>query len=553
MKVLTKEVTELNLFDEFGKIDNENVLFIASTGGGKSLALETTAEAFHDCGYVIIYLTDVKDKCEPCFAKFKPEERWHLERIRQDGRFFLREPQAKNVQVYHPFTFSIPTRKLPNYNLFTIPVKSMGMEELSVLAETKMESQAIKLFFDTIKELKRDEGLSDLLYYAGEKLEVKTSVKGTKMIRQPDPDNFFLKTPVSGTQKTLSELSTFFRPFFYGNHYLFAPDTCKYNLDPMKILNNQKDYHVLLTKYLVNDKYNVKDEKIADIVQLNFYKSILRNIEKAKHPVCFCIDEIRKWLPANAEGYKKYLIGSMKDDFSTTRSRGRGVTTLCGSQVYRGIAPEILGCFSSQQVYVGSTSDQKELQTMGEALRLSADKIREITNNPRNNFSMLTDNAEGGYTFLVPQHMHAEPTYNYDEMVARLYPDEMRKYDEVFADMNELHDKELGRIKERSDRAIKEMVDKVMLLEQRRKMARVERFEEKAGMDKKKSRQRTEIMKGVSIELAQKWRQLYLEEGKSYYEIARIYNMFMPNGKPYAVKIQLSIQKLNEIEQEKEN
>ena len=545
---MTKDKTYLSLFDEYNKIDNENILFVAGTGGGKSLALETVAEELHNCGYIVIFLTDVKDKFEPAFAMFKPEAKWHLETLRRDARNVFREPQAKPVKIYHPFTFSFPRKKMPEMRLFTIPIKSIGKEELSVIAETKMETSAIKLFINSLKDLKRDEGISDLLFYAGQKLEEKTQVRNTKLIRKPDPDNFYLKAPISGTQKTLSEISTYFRPYFYGNHYFFTPDNCKLNFNPIEIFRDQKHYHVLSTKYLVNE-YNVKDEKIADIVQLNFYKTILRNIDKCKHPIVFCIDEIRKWLPKKAEGYKRYLVECMKDDFSTSRSKGKGITTICATQVYRDIAPAIAGSMSPNEVYIGATSDQEDIKRMAESLRLMADEVRQIRQLTRNTFIKKTKEGTDPFKFLVPQHAHAEPHYDFIQMYARHYLNKMKDYKDVFEYMKELRKKEQARVREKCNKILQIEQEKIKLLQKRRREAKLKKIKSSEKVKPKLNKSK-EIMKGVTIEMAKQWKELYVEKEKSYYEIAKLYGLYMKNGNPYAVKVRMAINKLSELENE---
>jgi hypothetical protein len=79
-----------------------HLMLFAKSGMGKGESMEFLAEEWqkvtHGC---VIFLCDPKKTCESSFAMYKPEEKYHLERLRLDGL----EPETHNVKLYHPFCF----------------------------------------------------------------------------------------------------------------------------------------------------------------------------------------------------------------------------------------------------------------------------------------------------------------------------------------------------------------------------------------------------------------------------------------------------------------
>ena len=193
MELKSEENTYLYLKNEYGKILNEMIFVIAKTGWGKGLSTEGIAEEFHDAGYTVIVIADPKQEVEFGYAQFLPEERYHLNHLRLIGKM----PQTKQVKIYHPFTFKIPKNQIPDYNFFTIPLKSLGRKEWGMIAETGWDTDTIKLLLDASKNVKNDIGLYGFLHYIQEMVQGKSSeIFGKK----PDPRNFFLSA-TSGTIK----------------------------------------------------------------------------------------------------------------------------------------------------------------------------------------------------------------------------------------------------------------------------------------------------------------------------------------------------------------
>lgn len=101
---------------------NDQILIIAKSGGGKTLAGEGIVEEFHKAGYLVLVIADPKDEFEYCYQMFEPKEKYHLEHLTRIGK----TPSKKKVKIYHPFTFNIPNDYLPEMTLFTFSLKDLG-------------------------------------------------------------------------------------------------------------------------------------------------------------------------------------------------------------------------------------------------------------------------------------------------------------------------------------------------------------------------------------------------------------------------------------------
>ena len=134
--VQTSDGNEIRIIKE----NPEQILVLGTSGHGKSIFIEKLIEAHHDAGYIVVSLVDIKDEMELCYACMTPKEKYHL---RQMDRFGIK-PSSKKIKIFSPFTFSIPKGNLPPINFFTIPIKTLRREELSMLCETHSDSNIIK-------------------------------------------------------------------------------------------------------------------------------------------------------------------------------------------------------------------------------------------------------------------------------------------------------------------------------------------------------------------------------------------------------------------------
>jgi len=334
VKLITEVNTYLSLKHK-DKIINSQVLIMAKSGGGKSLAGEGIVQKLHEHGYVVMVIADPKDELEYAYQMFTPREPYHLEHLRKIGR----KPEGRKLKIYHPFVFSrkIKGRLLPDINFYTHPLKSLGRKEWGLLAETGWESETMKLLIRGSEEIGNEDGIYGFLHY------IQSSIKGKKTdkVKKPDPKNFYLETG-AGTIKAISEISTYLQPF--KKSYFLASENCPLNLNWKEILQDQENYHVFVSNWL-------DDEKLKSFCVLALLEGILKNKEYLKKPLVVVIPEIRKQCPFKPEGYKKFLSESVKDSLALMRSSGRGMSSVLDSQTFSGIDKEVRD--SSNFIFLG--------------------------------------------------------------------------------------------------------------------------------------------------------------------------------------------------------
>lgn len=240
---------------------------------GKTMATESLVESCHKKGYVIIYLYNPKKgDYESCYAMFEPQDKSQLAALKKEGR----TPSKKNVKIYHPFTFNIPDKLLPEINWFTLPIKSLNRELISCIAETRYTTDSVSSLLNAINVLPEDAPIHDLIHYLHNSMtKSKTQYGGGSLL---DSNLFSLESPQRITRCNVDEIVSWFKPFL--TDYFLTPSNFKLNLDVKKILSDQKSYHYLDTSY-------IQDSKSVVFATMAFFNEIMNNISRANHKVLY--------------------------------------------------------------------------------------------------------------------------------------------------------------------------------------------------------------------------------------------------------------------------
>lgn len=466
MRFVNDTNTVLSLKDDYGKIKNEQILICSKSGGGKTLSAEGVAEKFHKNGYIVLCISDVKNEFELAFQMFTPREKYHLEHLRKIGK----EPQAKKVKIYHPFTFNIPKGIFfPEINFYTLPLKDLNRKEWSILAETSYDTETMRLLLQASQNISNEDGLYGFLHYIQGSIEGKRVHKS----RKPDPKNFYLKAG-AGTLKALAEISNYLQPF--KRDYFLTKENCQLNLDWKSILTDQENYHVFTC-------YWIRDEKLRDFTVLALIEGIIKNKHYLKKPVVIIIPEIRKLCPFRPIGHKLFLSESIRDSLSLIRSSGRGMSSILDSQVWSDISEEVRD--SATETFFGELGGGGDMEKVAKAFNYKRD-IRDQLKKMDYPYSFLRVGHEdiNGVTFLFPSGMHKEPEYNFFEMYKQEYPEKMKKYDNIIELMKSMFNDEEKRIKEKVDKIEKEEKERLEKIKKEkeksnRKDGEIEEKEEK--------------------------------------------------------------------------
>lgn len=442
----TNAGTVISIIDEKGVANPEQIFIPSGSGSGKSIFCEAIAEEYQKCGYNVIFLTDPKDSFEFCYASMKPKEKYHLDILKRQGA----KPQTHKVDIFHPFTFNIPKHRiLPEIDFFTLPLKEIGRDELSMLFETPYDSSSINLVLEGCKVLPKNAGLYELMQWIQEKARRQEVRYGDKKFYRPDKGLFFLDSSMAGTMKDVGDIGSHFKSF--DNNYFLAPENCPFNLDfKNRIFKNQDRYKVLTTKW-------IPDEKIKDFAILFFYNMIMKNIDYAKHPILFILEEIRFLCPRPDKVthlYKTYLAKSLRDKYSTMRSKGRGCGSISTTQVYFDVDPDIAD--SSTVTLIGNLGGTQDIERFWKALRYNRETYEILNELGRNEFLFKKKENMGAFKGFFPKHRHAEIQYKFVEEYAKEFPGKMKKYDKIYDLMKDIWKEDMekikGKVKERFER-----------------------------------------------------------------------------------------------------
>lgn len=427
MRIHTRQNTYIELKNEYGKVENQQIFVIARSGWGKNLTCEAFAEEYHRMGYVVIILTDPKDEIEYGYAQFYPEALYHTNALQREGK----KPEVKKVKLYHPFTFNIPRKKLPEYNFYTISLKSLGQREWSLLGETQTETETIRVLNRACSDMSDDIGLYEFLHYMQELIKGKRGEKHLK----PDPENFYLSV-TAGTAKSLQDIANYLHPF--KQHYFLERHNHPLNINWRKILNDQEHYHVFVTNFISR-----KHEKVKAFIALTILNQLVENSEMGSKPILLVIPEIRYLMPFKPKGFKLFLAEGVRDCLSIIRSKGEGgFSSLLDTQSFSDVDETVMN--SATITFIGELGGGRDLDKISKSLSYKRETREMLAKMPsRNTYLIQGEEANNAFKTWFPRHMHCEPEYSYIKMFARFLPEKMQYYTQLKTTMrNELKEDE---------------------------------------------------------------------------------------------------------------
>jgi len=413
MEIIEANKTEFSVRNKDKSVNSEFVFIFSRPRYGKTLAVESLLELYHKAGYTILCLSDVKGEWELGYSMFKPEKRYHLNRLKKDGI----EPSKKEVILYHPLTFNLPNKKLPEMKLYGFSLKELRRAEYSMISETAWESDTTRLLLNASSNISSKVGLWGFLHYIKEGIVGKKEGKETRH----DPNLFDLPI-TSGTAKSLQDIASYFLPF--RKNYFLVPDDSDLKLDWGKILNDNQHYHVFGSTYL-------DDEKLKDFCVLGLLEAIIRNRKKGKKPILIYIPEIRYLVPYRPEGYKKFLAYSIKSKISIMGNMGKGgISGIFDSQSITDTDEDVRK--SQTKTFFGELSD-RDLDYVTKTFRWKKDDMiplikSDVERESQPSFLYAGDVERGSWTPRFPSHCHAEESYDFDEMYKKYYPEKMMSY-----------------------------------------------------------------------------------------------------------------------------
>ena len=438
--------TYLSLIDSYGRVSEEHILYISKSGAGKTLGKELLLSELKKLGYIVISFDNDKNEQEPAFAMFpipmmesltnepsykahrhfKPSQ-YQLDLLRKMGRL----PKAEEVDLFHPYTFNIPRKRmLPDTKFVTISIKDLSEEDLSSLAETSMQNESVNIMARVKDRLKQSEGMAEFIYYCSKETELVMKEIGGKKIPMPKPP-LYLTTPPAGTAKDIKYIVSLLEPLLKYN-FLDSEDS-PIRLDMKKdLFSNPERSKVFYFDFMPNKKLRVFCKQLI----LNL---ILKYKNFCKYPLAIDLGELAQITPSKPKDYQRFFGENFRDILGRARNVGRGIKLVSDSQVAWDIQQEVIDYFTCK--FVGQVAAKGDLSDLSKIFKIDSETIKSLQNLDKNKFIRLGDEENDIFFMGVPTHLHKEREYNFYEMYHYFYQDKEKIYAPIINEMRERMDK----------------------------------------------------------------------------------------------------------------
>jgi len=398
--------------------EGDHTLIIAASGvGQKTCAQERITEEHFRGGDTIIICPNAKNNVEGGFCQFPITAKYHLKQL----KYQQEKPQQIPIKYYHPYTPNFPTKKIYNCNIFTLDIKNLDRFTNSFIFESTTETTSISILNNAITKLKNNEGIVDLL----REIQIKSKSKFKKQ------DFVFEGVPTSININTILNRYSIFK-----YNPVFMPSNFGYNLDMLKILRDNKHYHVFDNRF-------INDSKLKDLTTLYILNEIRKLKPKIKNNVVVVLDELKSFCPNNAmHEYKKILNRLIAELISTLRSLG--ISFISSSQIYGDIDQSVAQSFN--ELLIGKTSALRDLYEISRVVGLDSSARKEIMELDYNEFILLSNEAFREMTPLtihLPRHAHQEQGQVFDRMCEQYCPDKMKSHKDIIKNITKLWKEQL--------------------------------------------------------------------------------------------------------------
>lgn len=446
------------------KEDLPRAIILGESGSGKTVLIETVSELYYRLGYKIVKLTDKKDSLEGAWCCFEPREQYHLNELKykQDDISYRRLPSKYPINIFTPFSYNIKDskislrKKMPPIKFFTFSIKNLSRENLSVMLNLDKNSELIDTALIVLQNLDKNDGLPQFFN------------KFTEMTQNIDGDSKYRGRKIqlrsslgeegrlAGDLKDVKNLKTFLKPFHQTDR-IIASDSCQYNIDLIKQLNDQKNIDIYTYAGLSDEKSKV----IAlDILMQHIMDALASG--KVNVPVLLLVDEITAIMPKENSGYLFRIAQNTGIRLITMRSIGKkGCGFLLAGQSMNATSENITAMGMS--VLLGANLSIKDNGTLLKNYR--RDAIRDVMSlkNGQWHFFGYFDTTK--FKVAMPCHAHKELNEDKDFFTkyAEVYPDNLvilkDDYDKIadFFKAEDLRDEQY--IKEYNTK-LKEHIDK---------------------------------------------------------------------------------------------
>ena len=442
------------------------MLIVATTGGGKSVAIQSTAYELMQHGYTIIYLTEKERKeLENAFWCFPVKEEYQKRIMRMRGIEPLDPEYQKDiVRIYHPITTSIPRKMLPPMQLYSFSVKRLSESAVNVILGGTQDKETVNIALRALNDLSSDDTLWDFVWQVNEK------VSGNTNLFSKDPKGMFLPVKTKGDIRSVQSIRDAVSDF--RDDYMIHHDKSQYNISMIDILNDNTHVHFFTTKYIRKERV-----KYFSMVQLIQEIDLALASGKVKHPLLLINEEVKVLMPRSVlTTYQQELINKTVKMLSTWRSAGKGVFIISSTQNFFQINEGFRD--SNRDVLLGELSygDKARLIEIQKIGSMNMELLNGLRIGQFVWWRQMEQEAAGRKISIHPPPFAiAEQDDSFEKLWHQHYPDRMVSYseelDRIISMRREIEEKARKRLERTEEKEIKAMEEKVKEKEQKKAAA----------------------------------------------------------------------------------
>lgn len=505
-------------------IDNKIILIAGTSGSGKSITTERLMWDYYRKKYTVIVITEKMDyEFESAFAMFPVESKYHLEILEAMGiNPYPKEKTKRLVKLYHPFTFNLPDVKLPPINFFTFSLKRLTDPSLiSILyggIDAGADAITVRDSLNTIKNLKDTEDIWDFILESKKRID--SNKEKDSLNLDYNPTETLIPISMAGDKKTVNKIHDGILPF--REDYMLMPEKSKYNINMIKILNDNSHYHIFSTKW-------IKSPRLKFFVYITILEQIKQAIasDMVEKQILLVYEEIKSLLPVNSDiSYEKQLASVLMKINLAIRMKGTVIGT---TQSYYGTNKQFRDSCNEQFLFRLSQEDREKFIHRSNLKQIQVDVLGTLRTGHFTSLGNLLQFKTSKYTSNVAPYAHSEQNERFIDKFSKVYPELLTDYTALKLEM-------LNHRSKAEEKVAKYVSD---LKEKDRK----EKAEKKAKLDKipNQNKEIIDKMKADDLDELKKYCYDKRKENLSFRQIGRNAKIPLtgPTVKKYALEVAL--------------
>lgn len=427
----------------YAQFDLPRKVFIGGTGSGKTMAEESICELYYNKGVKIVSITDVKENLENAFCGFKCFDKKTISDL---NIYFNKKPKAMKIKLFCPFSKNLKSlknhpfsigKKMPPINIFTLPVKELTRENLSVLFNTSKEG-VMSTALNILNKLGKEDGLPQFYFNFQKNMRVKKSEdNGYISTLDSDDDVDITKSDIREFKTAIKNLNDYDR--------FLASEECPSNINMIERLNAKDEVDIYST-------FSLNESKSKDL----FYDCLLEKIMsalksgKVKNDVIIRLGEITVLLPnqktlGKTDQHKTILAKNIGARLMLMRKFGKyGCGFVASGQSLSNISDAFADL--GFEVHLGANVPNRDFGSL--LKKYGSSHVRSIQKLSTGHWHRIGQTKPISVYIIPPSHAHAIRGHDFFEDYKKIYSENCIYHKDIFNEIMDVMKDEDFRLKE---------------------------------------------------------------------------------------------------------